>query len=155
MPAQSTPAHESSNLVGSASYAQTLADDLMIDELDQTSSAQLVCARCMIWTPQHVLPSHGIHPVSGPLSTPHSPQLCPFAAAGVCRFATCSYLHGDICPSCGKACLHPWASEDVRQGWCLLYIKYCSFGGPLVLGSAVSLLLVCSLAPLRLTLNVL
>jgi len=34
--------------------------------------------------------------------------LCPFAARGSCqRGPSCPYLHGNVCPGCGKQCLHP------------------------------------------------
>ena len=34
-------------------------------------------------------------------------MLCPFAAAGRCQRPNCPYLHGLVCPQCGKQCLHP------------------------------------------------
>ncbi|XP_023561711.1 probable E3 ubiquitin-protein ligase makorin-2 isoform X1 [Octodon degus] len=42
-------------------------------------------------------------------------QLCPYAAAGECRFGdTCVYLHGDMCDICRLQVLHPFDSEQRR-----------------------------------------
>ncbi|KAM7266357.1 hypothetical protein ACFE04_004254 [Oxalis oulophora] len=47
--------------------------------------------------------------------------LCSFAAAGECpRGENCSHVHGDLCSTCGKHCLHPFSSEE-RDG----HIKMC------------------------------
>ncbi|XP_069907193.1 E3 ubiquitin-protein ligase makorin-2 isoform X4 [Oryctolagus cuniculus] len=40
-------------------------------------------------------------------------QLCPYAAAGACRFgAACVYLHGDVCEICRLPVLHPFDPEQ-------------------------------------------
>ncbi|KAK3264666.1 hypothetical protein CYMTET_26607 [Cymbomonas tetramitiformis] len=39
--------------------------------------------------------------------------LCSMAMKGFCaRGATCPYLHGELCSSCGKWCLHPYRPEE-------------------------------------------
>ncbi|GAB2216652.1 hypothetical protein Droror1_Dr00024429 [Drosera rotundifolia] len=39
--------------------------------------------------------------------------LCSFAAAGNCpRGYKCPHVHGDLCPTCGKHCLHPLKPEE-------------------------------------------
>ncbi|WCJ18954.1 E3 ubiquitin-protein ligase makorin [Euphorbia peplus] len=39
---------------------------------------------------------------------PEDRSLCSFAAAGHCpRGDKCPHMHGDLCPTCGKNCLHP------------------------------------------------
>jgi len=43
-----------------------------------------------------------------------SEMLCPFAAANRCQRANCPYLHGLVCPSCGKQCLHP-ADKELQE----------------------------------------
>ncbi|XP_068345026.1 putative RING-type E3 ubiquitin transferase C3H69 isoform X2 [Pyrus communis] len=40
---------------------------------------------------------------------PEDRAICSFAAAGNCpRGEKCPHIHGDLCPSCGKHCLHPY-----------------------------------------------
>ncbi|KAM1176322.1 hypothetical protein ACFX13_029282 [Malus domestica] len=40
---------------------------------------------------------------------PEDRAICSFAAAGSCpRGEKCPHIHGDLCPSCGKHCLHPY-----------------------------------------------
>ncbi|CAL1403370.1 unnamed protein product [Linum trigynum] len=44
---------------------------------------------------------------------PSDRPLCSFAAAGNCpRGDQCPHVHGDLCPSCGKNCLHPFRPEE-------------------------------------------
>ncbi|KAK3015436.1 hypothetical protein RJ639_007768 [Escallonia herrerae] len=39
--------------------------------------------------------------------------ICSFAAAGDCpRGEKCPHIHGDLCPTCGKHCLHPFRPEE-------------------------------------------
>ncbi|KAJ8748711.1 hypothetical protein K2173_011259 [Erythroxylum novogranatense] len=47
---------------------------------------------------------------------PEDRPLCSFAAAGTCpRGDSCPHIHGDICPSCGKHCLHPFRQEESEE----------------------------------------
>ncbi|KAL1811637.1 hypothetical protein ACET3Z_021702 [Daucus carota] len=40
-------------------------------------------------------------------------SMCSFAAAGNCpRGEKCPHIHGDLCPTCGKHCLHPYRLEE-------------------------------------------
>lgn len=49
---------------------------------------------------------------SGPADRP----ICSFAAAGNCpRGEKCPHVHGDLCPSCGKHCLHPFRPEESEE----------------------------------------
>lgn len=42
--------------------------------------------------------------------------MCSFAAAGNCpRGETCPHLHGDICPTCRKQCLHPFRPDEREE----------------------------------------
>uniref|UniRef100_A0A9L0KD00 E3 ubiquitin-protein ligase makorin-2 n=1 Tax=Equus asinus TaxID=9793 RepID=A0A9L0KD00_EQUAS len=42
-------------------------------------------------------------------------QLCPYAAAGECRFGdACVYLHGEVCEICRLQVLHPFDPEQRR-----------------------------------------
>lgn len=44
---------------------------------------------------------------------PADQAICSFAAAGSCpRGDNCPHIHGDLCPSCGKHCLHPFRPEE-------------------------------------------
>eukprot|EP01018_Ginkgo_biloba_P025986 Gb_09347 [translate_table: standard] len=56
------------------------------------------------------------------LSTdPADHPICAFAAAGKCaRGDTCPQLHGDLCVTCGKHCLHPYrqAERDEHNKQC-------------------------------------
>ncbi|KAM6161590.1 E3 ubiquitin-protein ligase makorin-2 [Erethizon dorsatum] len=88
-------------------------------------------------TPSGVAPSHPggySDPQPGPEMKPHSyldairsgldnveagssysseQQLCPYAAAGECRFGdACVYLHGDVCDICRLQVLHPFDLEQ-------------------------------------------
>ncbi|KXS10733.1 hypothetical protein M427DRAFT_464627 [Gonapodya prolifera JEL478] len=56
-------------------------------------------------------PRRGLSDTFGNGSLP----LCPFAAAGSCRYQNCQYLHGLPCPSCGKFVLHPHESAEAHQ----------------------------------------
>ncbi|XP_074343802.1 putative RING-type E3 ubiquitin transferase C3H69 [Apium graveolens] len=48
-------------------------------------------------------------------------SMCSFAAAGSCpRGDTCSHIHGDLCPTCGKHCLHPYRPEERAD-----HVKMC------------------------------
>ena len=45
---------------------------------------------------------------AGPEDKERRKQLCPYAAAGECRYGVnCAYLHGDVCDMCGLQVLHP------------------------------------------------
>ncbi|KAI8545809.1 hypothetical protein RHMOL_Rhmol07G0067200 [Rhododendron molle] len=42
--------------------------------------------------------------------------ICSFAAAGDCpRGEACPHIHGDICPFCGKNCLHPFRPQEGEE----------------------------------------
>ncbi|KAH9617690.1 hypothetical protein KSS87_012291 [Heliosperma pusillum] len=42
--------------------------------------------------------------------------LCSFAAAGHCpRGDKCPHIHGDLCPTCGKYCLHPSRPKEREE----------------------------------------
>ncbi|KAF2319451.1 hypothetical protein GH714_015953 [Hevea brasiliensis] len=52
---------------------------------------------------------------------PEDRSLCSFAAAGNCpRGDKCPHIHGDICPTCGKHCLHPFRPEEREE-----HLKTC------------------------------
>ncbi|XP_050210333.1 putative RING-type E3 ubiquitin transferase C3H69 isoform X2 [Mercurialis annua] len=52
---------------------------------------------------------------------PEDRPLCSFAAAGNCpRGDKCPHVHGDLCPTCGKNCLHPFRPEDRDE-----HVKTC------------------------------
>ncbi|KAK4476387.1 hypothetical protein RD792_015538, partial [Penstemon davidsonii] len=47
---------------------------------------------------------------------PADQSICPFAAAGDCpRGDKCPHIHGDLCPTCGKHCLHPFRPEEREE----------------------------------------
>ncbi|XP_015579407.1 E3 ubiquitin-protein ligase makorin isoform X2 [Ricinus communis] len=47
---------------------------------------------------------------------PEDHPLCSFAAAGNCpRGDKCPHVHGDLCPTCGKNCLHPFRPEEREE----------------------------------------
>ncbi|XP_038701160.1 putative RING-type E3 ubiquitin transferase C3H69 isoform X1 [Tripterygium wilfordii] len=55
-----------------------------------------------------VVEPRSVNPVDRPL--------CSFAAAGNCpRGDTCPHIHGDVCSTCGKHCLHPFRPEEREQ----------------------------------------
>ncbi|XP_057524034.1 E3 ubiquitin-protein ligase makorin [Amaranthus tricolor] len=42
--------------------------------------------------------------------------ICSFAAAGTCpRGDKCPHIHGDLCPTCGKHCLHPYRLKEREE----------------------------------------
>ncbi|XP_042535568.1 E3 ubiquitin-protein ligase makorin-2 [Dipodomys merriami] len=54
-------------------------------------------------------------------------QLCPYAAAGECRFGdTCVYLHGDVCEICRLRVLHPFDPEQrkAHEKMCMLTFEH-------------------------------
>ncbi|XP_010558901.1 PREDICTED: E3 ubiquitin-protein ligase makorin-like, partial [Tarenaya hassleriana] len=47
---------------------------------------------------------------------PRDRPICSFAAAGDCqRGDRCPHIHGDLCPTCGKNCLHPFRPEEREE----------------------------------------
>ncbi|KAK9015253.1 hypothetical protein V6N11_006369 [Hibiscus sabdariffa] len=54
-----------------------------------------------------------LEPMSGNLA---DRSICSFAAAGSCpRGEKCPHIHGDMCPTCGKHCLHPFRPEEREE----------------------------------------
>uniref|UniRef100_A0A0D6R3J6 RING-type E3 ubiquitin transferase n=1 Tax=Araucaria cunninghamii TaxID=56994 RepID=A0A0D6R3J6_ARACU len=52
---------------------------------------------------------------------PADQPICAFAAAGKCpRGETCPHIHGDLCATCGKHCLHPYRLAEREE-----HIKQC------------------------------
>ncbi|XP_027340273.1 putative RING-type E3 ubiquitin transferase C3H69 isoform X2 [Abrus precatorius] len=50
------------------------------------------------------------------ITSPSEHSICSFAAAGNCpRGEKCPHIHGDLCPTCGKHCLHPFRSEEREE----------------------------------------
>ncbi|CAK9275586.1 unnamed protein product [Sphagnum jensenii] len=44
---------------------------------------------------------------------PSEIPICAFAAAGICpQGDNCPQIHGDLCPTCGKHCLHPFRPSE-------------------------------------------
>jgi E3 ubiquitin-protein ligase makorin len=49
-------------------------------------------------------------------SDPSEAPICSLAAAGTCtRGESCPYIHGDLCATCGKHCLHPHRPEEREE----------------------------------------
>ncbi|KAF8083039.1 hypothetical protein N665_0795s0035 [Sinapis alba] len=49
-------------------------------------------------------------------SKPEDQPICSYAAAGDCpRGDQCPHIHGDLCPTCGKRCLHPFRPEEREE----------------------------------------
>ncbi|AQL03366.1 E3 ubiquitin-protein ligase makorin [Zea mays] len=47
--------------------------------------------------------------------------ICSFAAAGNCPYGEgCPQMHGDLCATCGKLCLHPYRPDEREE-----HIKLC------------------------------
>ncbi|XP_039008576.1 putative RING-type E3 ubiquitin transferase C3H69 isoform X2 [Hibiscus syriacus] len=48
-------------------------------------------------------------------------SICSFAAAGNCPHGeACPHIHGDLCPTCRKHCLHPFRPEEREE-----HVKIC------------------------------
>ncbi|KAJ7949152.1 Zinc finger CCCH domain-containing protein 69 [Quillaja saponaria] len=48
--------------------------------------------------------------------SPVEHSICSFAAAGNCpRGEKCPHMHGDLCPTCRKNCLHPFRPEEREE----------------------------------------
>ncbi|XP_055460207.1 E3 ubiquitin-protein ligase makorin-2 isoform X3 [Psammomys obesus] len=55
----------------------------------------------------------GLDDLEASSSYSNEQQLCPYAAAGECRFGdACVYLHGDMCEICRLQVLHPFDPEQ-------------------------------------------
>ncbi|CAH8385014.1 unnamed protein product [Eruca vesicaria subsp. sativa] len=49
-------------------------------------------------------------------SNPQDQPICSYAAAGDCpRGDQCPHIHGDLCPTCGKRCLHPFRPGEREE----------------------------------------
>ncbi|KAI3739986.1 hypothetical protein L2E82_30401 [Cichorium intybus] len=49
-------------------------------------------------------------------TNPADIAICSFAAAGNCpRGETCPHIHGDLCPTCRKQCLHPFRPDEREE----------------------------------------
>ncbi|XWS77426.1 hypothetical protein CRYUN_Cryun01aG0260700 [Craigia yunnanensis] len=60
-----------------------------------------------------IMEPRSVNPVEG--------SICSFAAAGNCsRGEKCPHIHEDMCPTCGKHCLHPFRPEKREE-----HIKMC------------------------------
>ncbi|XP_042017686.1 E3 ubiquitin-protein ligase makorin-like isoform X2 [Salvia splendens] len=47
---------------------------------------------------------------------PADQPICSFAAAGDCPHGvSCPRVHGDLCPTCGKHCLHPFRPQEREE----------------------------------------
>ncbi|XP_036708192.1 probable E3 ubiquitin-protein ligase makorin-2 [Balaenoptera musculus] len=56
--------------------------------------------------------SSGLDNLEASISYSSEQQLCPYAAAGECRFGdACVYLHGEVCEICRLQVLHPFDPE--------------------------------------------
>ncbi|CAI9769706.1 unnamed protein product [Fraxinus pennsylvanica] len=52
---------------------------------------------------------------------PADRPICSFAAAGNCPHGEkCPHIHGDLCPTCGKHCLHPFRPQEREE-----HVKTC------------------------------
>lgn len=50
------------------------------------------------------------------ITSPSELPICSFAAAGNCpRGENCPHIHGDLCSSCGRHCLHPFRPEEREE----------------------------------------
>ncbi|TKY49577.1 Zinc finger CCCH domain-containing protein 69 [Spatholobus suberectus] len=50
------------------------------------------------------------------ITSPSELSICSFAAAGNCpRGEKCPHIHGDLCPTCGKQCLHPFRPDEREE----------------------------------------
>lgn len=59
-----------------------------------------------------------LNDVTGQLRSTNSADnvMCSFAAAGSCpRGKNCPHVHGDVCPTCKKQCLHPFRSAEREE----------------------------------------
>ncbi|CAL1371830.1 unnamed protein product [Linum trigynum] len=55
------------------------------------------------------------------LKLPSDRPLCCYAATGNCpRGEQCPHIHGDLCPNCGRHCLHPLRPEEREE-----HMKMC------------------------------
>lgn len=59
---------------------------------------------------------HDIIGSNSTFSDPSEAPICSLAAAGTCtRGESCPYIHGDLCATCGKHCLHPHRPEEREE----------------------------------------
>jgi hypothetical protein len=61
---------------------------------------------------------------------PSEIPICAFAAAGICpRGDNCPQIHGDLCPTCGKHCLHAFrpSERDNHRQQCDPFCDHQSF----------------------------
>lgn len=70
-------------------------------------------SRDTILTDDDFLDVGGVDPANQPI--------CSFAAAGECPHGVnCPRIHGDLCPTCRKHCLHPFRSQEREE-----HIRIC------------------------------
>ncbi|XP_025233638.1 probable E3 ubiquitin-protein ligase makorin-2 isoform X2 [Theropithecus gelada] len=69
----------------------------------------------------------GLDDVEASSSYSNEQQLCPYAAAGECRFGdACVYLHGEVCEICRLRVLHPFDPEQrkAHEKICMLTFEH-------------------------------
>ncbi|OMO80833.1 Zinc finger, CCCH-type [Corchorus olitorius] len=128
-------ASQSDSSASSSSMAphQSLTSDSV--PLDHTSTNKIVSAECpgssrtflppikQAWNLEsrhHELLDNGDF-VGSRSVNPAEHSICSFAAAGNCpRGEKCPHIHGDLCPTCGKHCLHPFRPQERDE-----HIKMC------------------------------
>ncbi|XP_020032751.1 E3 ubiquitin-protein ligase makorin-2 isoform X2 [Castor canadensis] len=69
----------------------------------------------------------GLDDVEASSSCSSEQQLCPYAAAGECRFGdACVYLHGEVCEICRLRVLHPFDPEQrkAHEKVCMLTFEH-------------------------------
>ncbi|CAM8970695.1 unnamed protein product [Rhodiola kirilowii] len=55
--------------------------------------------------------------VESAIHDPEDRSICSFAAVGSCSHGdqNCPHIHGYVCPSCGKQCLHPFRPDEREE----------------------------------------
>uniref|UniRef100_A0A2K6UXL2 E3 ubiquitin-protein ligase makorin-2 n=1 Tax=Saimiri boliviensis boliviensis TaxID=39432 RepID=A0A2K6UXL2_SAIBB len=69
----------------------------------------------------------GLDDLEASSSYSNKQQLCPYAAAGECRFGdACVYLHGEVCEICRLRVLHPFDPEQrkAHEKICMLTFEH-------------------------------
>ncbi|KAL2932535.1 E3 ubiquitin-protein ligase makorin [Bienertia sinuspersici] len=122
---QSSGSSSSSGFSGTSISGVTTSRTVPVSSVQSelsASSRQYLPPNKAAWNQQPGIPDNEKDFIPQPRSDRLADQaICSFAAAGNCpKGEKCPHIHGDLCPTCGKQCLHPFRPNEREE-----HLKIC------------------------------